>query len=349
MGHKRRFLANGLCSGGRVELCLHTPTGGRQTNYARGTNFPPDGVGQIPSLFLRSKETLRDISTEYSETAVNLPPCHKFEKYVVGATEYTNLPESKPNSQGFWYMVKVYVDNFMSIVIPVYWEQLRHVTNAIMHGIHNVFSPEAEDSGDPILEKTLKKGEGMYATRETLLGFDFDGKAKTMWIELAKCDKLLTILKGWLRTGKQGSLGVPFGEFKSTIAKIWHAFTSILVGRGLFLPCNQVLKQCPAYIYLQQNPSVLTALEGCRPLLRKSAHAPTQCQKLVSGWPDYIGIVNASGHGVGRVIVGELSACTPVVLRWEWPDNIKQNIVSLSNWTGTITNSDLKMVGLVML
>ncbi len=85
----------------------------------------------------------------------------------------------------------------------------------------------------------MKKGKGMYKTRKTLLGFDFDGKAKTMWLELAKHEKLLTILKGWIRTGKQGSAGVPFDKFKSTIEKIRHAFTSILVGRGLILPCNR--------------------------------------------------------------------------------------------------------------
>jgi hypothetical protein len=35
----------------------------------------------------------------------------------------------------------------------------------------------------------------MNETRKKLLGFDIDGKAKTMWLELAKCKKLFTILK----------------------------------------------------------------------------------------------------------------------------------------------------------
>jgi hypothetical protein len=70
---------------------------------------------------------------------------------------------------------------------------------------------------------------------------------------------------------------------------------------------------------------------------------------LVSGWPDYIGIVDASGHGVGGVVFGELSNCTPVVFRWEWPADIKQNIISSSNPTGGLTNSDQEMAGLLML
>jgi hypothetical protein len=80
------------------------------------------------------------------------------------------------------------------------------------------------------LEKKLQKGEGIYDTRKTLLGFNFDGEGKTMWLESAKQEKLLTILRGWIWTGTQGNLGILFGEFKSTIAKIRHASTSIPAG-----------------------------------------------------------------------------------------------------------------------
>ncbi len=111
------------------------------------------------------------------------------------------MPEVSDPQLGFAYMVEVHVDNFMSLVIPVSWEQLRHVANAIMHSIHDVFPPYVVDSNDPILEKKLKRGEGTYDTRKMLLGFDFDGKGKTMWLEAAKREKLLTILKGWIRTG----------------------------------------------------------------------------------------------------------------------------------------------------
>ena len=121
---------------------------------------------------------------------------------MVGAAAYTDLPESGHDQHKFSYMVEVYVDDFMSLVIPVSKKQLRHVANAIMHGIHDVFPPNNNDDDDPISEKKMKKGEGLYDTEKTLLGFDFDGDAKTMWLESAKREKLLTILKGWIRTGK---------------------------------------------------------------------------------------------------------------------------------------------------
>ena len=167
------------------------------------------GWVESPPYFCAATETSRDISTEYIETEVNSLHRHKFEHSFVGALAYTNLPESGQDPQGFWYMVEVYVDDFMSLVIPVSMEQLRHVAKAIMHGIHDVFPPDSNDDEDPISEKKMKKGEGLYDTKKTLLGFDFDGDAKTMWLDSAKQEKLLTILKGWIRTGKQRFRGNP--------------------------------------------------------------------------------------------------------------------------------------------
>ncbi len=60
-----------------------------------------------------------------------------------------------------------------------------------------------------------------------LLGFDFDGSTKTMWLELVKREKLLAILKGWILLGVRGVVSIPFKEFESVMAKLWHTFTCI--------------------------------------------------------------------------------------------------------------------------
>ncbi len=69
---------------------------------------------------------------------------------------------------------------------------------AIMTGIRDVFPTDIVDSNDPLSEKQLLKGEGQYALFKMMLGFDFDGKQKTMWLEEEKHAKLLTILHSWL-------------------------------------------------------------------------------------------------------------------------------------------------------
>ena len=199
------------------------------------------------------------------------------------------------------------------------------------------------------MERKLRQGKGIYDTLKTLLGFDFDGKGKTMWLESAKREKLLTILKGWIQTGTQGSAGISLDEFESTIAKLCQAFTCILIGQGLLSPCNRVMQQRPAHVYIQRNHAVLTAIKGCWTLLCELTTEPTRCKELVAGWPDYIGIVDASGHGAGGVEFGENLACTPVVFHWEWPEDIKQDIKTLANPSGRISNLDLEMAALVIL
>ena len=83
-------------------------------------------------------------------------------------------------------MLEVYVDDFVNLVIPASQEHLRHMANTIMEGIHGVFPPDQDDSNDPISEKKMRKTEGQYATLKTILRFNFDGVAKTLWLEEAK-------------------------------------------------------------------------------------------------------------------------------------------------------------------
>jgi hypothetical protein len=108
------------------------------------------GWVKSPPYFSAATETSCDISMEYIETLVNSLPLHKFKKHIVEAPEYITLPETGNESNGFSYVVEVYVDDFMSLVIPVMREQIQHVANAIMHGIHDVFPPNEDDSNDPI-------------------------------------------------------------------------------------------------------------------------------------------------------------------------------------------------------
>ena len=55
------------------------------------------------------------------------------------------------------------------------------------------------------------------------------------------------------------------------------------------------------------------------------------------------------GHGVGGVVFGENFPCTPTVLHIQWKEWVKIEITSSSNRTGTLTNSDLEMAGILLL
>ncbi len=212
-----------------------------------------------------------------------------------------------------------------------------------------MFPPNVDNSCNPISEKKLTQGERQYSMQKTLLGFDFDGTNKTMWLEAAKQEKLLTLLKGWVQAGTRGTIGIPFKEFESMVAKIRHAFTCIPAGVGLLSLCNRVLRACPAYDFLNHNQRLLTPVEGCHTLLRKLTWEPTKCRELTCGWPDFVGIIDASGQGVGGVIIGELMLCSSTVFWWQWPADVTANIKTFCNPGGKTSNSDLEMAGHLLL
>ena len=177
-----------------------------------------------------------------------------------------------------------------------------------------------------------------------ILGFTFDGNEKTLWLEGLKRDALLTILQGWTKAATRSSARIPFNEFELIIAKLHHAFISIPSGIWLLSPCNGILRLRPEFVYLHKNPALLKAIRDCRTLLRESTIMPTKCTELVTGWTDFVGVKDASSHGVGGIIVGEGKACVPTVFRAEWPEDIKAAFAR-----GEITNSDLERAGLLLL
>jgi hypothetical protein len=202
------------------------------------------GWVKSPPYICTATKTARDIASEYCDTTIDSITPHKFVKYMTGDEAFNELPvtaEGGGTNAGLHYALEVYVDDFMSIVIPTSQEQLEHVAAAVMTGIHDVFPANIIDGNNPISEKKLLKVEGQYSLFKTLLGFDFDGKCKTLWLEEEKHAKLLTILHGWIRSGNLDR-GIPFGEFELVVAKLRHAFVALPGGRGLLSPTNRLLK-----------------------------------------------------------------------------------------------------------
>jgi hypothetical protein len=85
---------------------------------------------ESPPYFCTATEAAQDIATEFIKIPVTSLPQHKFTKYVISNQNYDALPHSTETTWFFFYMVEVYVDQFMSLVIPVSKEHLRHVMTA---------------------------------------------------------------------------------------------------------------------------------------------------------------------------------------------------------------------------
>ena len=304
---------------------------------------------ESPPYFCAASETARDVAQQYVEQEVGTMQDHKFLPYTKTSSEYASLPATDPAGEGgFNYMVEVYVDDFISLARATSQAQLDHVGNSVMSGVHDVFPEDEVDENDPLSLKKLIKEEGMWDVVKNILGFTFDGERKAMWLEEDKRDAIITVVHGWIRHAKYRG-GIPFEEFESIIAKVRHAFTAIPAGNALLSPCNRMLRVRPHFVYLHRNQELLDALVDIRSFLRESIAIPTLCRELVPGHPDYIGVKDASGHGVGGIIVGENLPCPPTVFRMPFCQEIKDDLVSFKNRSGRITNSDLEFAGLLLL
>ena len=115
-------------------------------------------------------------------------------------------------------------------------------------------------------------------------------------------------------------MGIPFQEFESVTSKLRHAFIAIPAGKGLMTPYNKLLQLRPPVVYLHRNKPLLQVIRDCRDLLRKATKCPTPCQELVLGETDFVGVKDASIHGVGGIVIKDKEACVPMVFRMEWPE-----------------------------
>jgi len=304
---------------------------------------------ESPPYFCAASETGRDVAQQYAEAPVGSLENHKFIAHALQGEDYATF-QGQEGIKDLQYMIEVYMDDYISMAIPRSKEDLQHVANAVMKGVHDVFPEDEVDQNDPISYKKLLKLEAMWSLTKDILGFTFDGDNKTIWLEDAKREVLLKTLKQWLRQARRSSTkGIPFEEFRKVISKLRHAFISIPAGKGLLSPCNTILRIQPKYVLLNKSEALKQAITDCRTLLRVSTKAPTKCKELVAGWPDFVGVKDASGYGVGGFIVGENKACIPTVFRFEWPQDIRDEIISESNPNGKLTNSDLECAGLLML
>jgi hypothetical protein len=266
------------------------------------------GWVESPPYFCAASGTARDVAIHYIETVVGSRDKHKFLEYTQSTPAYASVPYppcitsdgTSAATEPFKYLVDMYVDDFIGLVIPTTRAQLDHVANSIMCGIHDVFPPHDEADHDPISLKKLLAGDGAWDEIKEILGFVFHGGNKTMWLSEGKRDAILLLVRTWLRsTRKNARFGIPFREFRSTLYKIRHAFTAIPAGEGLMSPFYRVLSKAPKTVFLQRSKTLYTALEDCRWFLQESVSTPTKCSSLVHGWPDYICVTDASKEGVG--------------------------------------------------
>ena len=103
-----------------------------------------------------------------------------------------------PTKKNFVNLIEVFVEDFIASTNNTNWEQLTQFSRAMLHGIHSIFPP-LEVSGhqgeDPISQKKLIQGEGLWETTKDILGWIFDRSNFTIQPTPDKCQKIAKLIK----------------------------------------------------------------------------------------------------------------------------------------------------------
>lgn len=198
--------------------------------------------------------------------------------------------------------------------------------------------------GPPVSEKKLIE-DGTWALRKEVLGWLFDGLARTIELPQKKCKEILTELKDVRRIKR-----LELKRFQKLHGRL--QFTSISI------PCGKpIMGQLDRYLatagktnkrYINMTDDLRNILRDWSALLRLVGRRPTHVKELVEHRPQYQGFVDASKWGVGGVWFGGTSSMIPIVWFIEWPQEIRDQFCSSSNKTGTITISDLELTGILL-
>jgi hypothetical protein len=189
---------------------------------------------------------------------------------------------------------------------------------------------------EPISDRKLEKGDGNFETEKEMIGFEFDGIKRTVRLPAAKARRFIKEAHTMLRRKC-----VPIKLFQTVIGKLRHATTILPAAEGLFSPVNSILRS-PAKS-LRLGEEIKSAILDLCSLIHLLGARPTHVRELIPDTPQYIGYHDAAAEGSGGVWFSLEFAMRPILWREEFPHNIACNVVSESNPTGGITNSDLEL------
>jgi len=307
------------------------------------------GWTESPPLFCTATETARDIAQEKLESQAQLA-AHPLESLCM-PQEGTLPTVSEEKSDALTTLLDVYMDDFIGLAQAITKEELLHFTRAVLHGIHTVFPPPGlmdDPDDEPISVKKLRQGDGLWSTQKEILGWLFDGVTKCLKLPE---DKVKKIRKSLLQITRKKMVRI--GELETLNGKLMHASIGIPNGRGLLSPVIASIAtkgNCRVYKdkTIRLNTATKTVLKDWATLLQVANKHPTPCQDLVQAPADYGGYCDASKNGAGGVWFGFERHLPPIVWRVEFPPEIQKQLVSQDNPRGTISNSDLEMLGLIL-
>ena len=170
------------------------------TTEARNANM---GWIEPPPYFCTVSETGREVAEKCTKTSVGSLAEYKFVDLTEVNSDIEELKKKDTSKELCNYILEVYMDDYIVLDILKIKDQIHHFANAIMTGIHDMFTPDKDDQEDAISIYKMLKKEAAWTTVKNVLGFEFDGNPgeHTMWLTEDRRTDILTKFKKWIREG----------------------------------------------------------------------------------------------------------------------------------------------------
>jgi hypothetical protein len=164
------------------------------------------GWGESPPFVCAATETARDIAQENLDNNNVMAP-QPMEKIMMDIDWATvplpaQLPASENDKQKFLSVLEVYTDDFIGLIQSTNTDHLLQFSRTILSAISNVFpSPEITNSSmGPAVSVKKLVDEGTRETRKEILGWLFDGIARTIKLPENKGRTIRTKTKRLIRS-----------------------------------------------------------------------------------------------------------------------------------------------------
>ena len=329
----------------------------------------PMGWKNSPPVFSTATETVADIANQRLRSPDYAPPEHHLDRMAaeapiserppplprplsnqapavpVPAMRDPSLPTEGPPLQ----YVDIFVDDFVSLAQD---PNLQRVRRTLLHTVDDVFRPLTKGDSifrqEPVSLKKLRKGDCSWDTVKLVLGWVIDTINFTIHLPPHRVTRLWEILDG-----------IPKSQRRTSMKK-WHKVLGELRSMSLALPGArnmfgrlQNAISVTSKTRVDLNKGVHQALDDFRWIAKDITERPTRLAELIPLTPAAEGHHDASGKGAGGAWFPAdtlqpregWESNIPVLWRLEWPKYITRRLVTSSNPSGTITNSDLELAG----
>jgi hypothetical protein len=292
-----------------------------------------------PAAVRRASPALPRQALDGTSTAVPEPPAH-----------HTRQHAYRRNSRAL-AKFDIYVDDFLGIAQGSR-KRLRQLRRVLFHTLDEVLRPkdqaDPEARQEPISIKKLQKGDACWSTTKQMLGWLIDTIRETITLPPHRIERLHTIIHSITPNQRRVSLQ----KWHRILGELRSMALAIPGARGLFSHLQAALQARNLEKgRIRVSANIRANLQDFAWLADSLQDRPTRLRELVAQPPVIFGTSDASGEGMGGVILPPphlQSKSRPLLWRLPFAPNIQRNLATQDNPTGLITNSDLELAATIM-